>query len=161
MRKLLLAGLLGAIVGGGIAYAAGRYAQAKPAETAAEATGDPSPRSIAEGLLEKLKDGKTEEFADLTKASTHLISEIDFLTFKKKLLDARGTFMKAYGSSLGEFELIREQVAGPSVVRLIYVERFEKNGMTWVFVMYRGKEGWKVASVNWIPDPAAALPGAV
>jgi hypothetical protein len=159
MRKLILVGVVGALLGGGVTFAAGHFAQAKPTEATPPANGDPTPRSIAEGLFSRLKDGKTEEFADTVKASSSPISDVEFVRFKKNLVDVRAAFAKTYGSSLGEFELVREQAVSPSVVRLVYVEKFEKNGMTWVFVMYQGKDGWKVASVNWFPDPGAALGG--
>lgn len=158
MRKFFLVGLAGALVGGGGVFAAGRMAQAKPTDAVAHGS-EPAPKAIADTLLAKLKEGKTEEFADLVRASSTPTSDVEFVRFKKNMVDVRGAFMKTFGSSLGEYELVREQTVSASVVRLVYVERFEKNGMTWVFVMYQGSDGWKVASVNWFPDPAAALGG--
>jgi hypothetical protein len=163
MKNVLLAGLLGGLLGGAAGVVAGRYAPAvaaKPTAAPAPATaGEPNPRSIAEALLARLKEGKPEEFADVTKGSTHLITEEMYKQFKANLTDFRATYTRAFGHPLREFELVKEQPASPSLVRLVYLERFEKGGVLWFFVLYKGKDGWKLDKVHWVPDLALAFNG--
>ena len=163
MRKAILVGVLGGLLGAGGGYSVGRFvpgraAEAAPAATTATQT-DPLPRQVADSLLARLKEGKGEEFTKGTKASMHLLTDPEFALFSKNFQTARETYARGYGPALGEFELVREQWASPSLVRLLYLERFEKHGILWTFVMYRGKEGWAVAHVNWVPDLNAAFTG--
>lgn len=46
-----------------------------------------------------------------------------------------------FGKSNG-YEFIREEKTGESLLRIIYIHRFEKHPMRWSFYFYRGKSGW-------------------
>jgi hypothetical protein len=48
-----------------------------------------------------------------------------------------------FGDILG-YEFIREDRLGESLARYIYIHRFEKHAMRWVFYLYKGKDGWVV-----------------
>jgi hypothetical protein len=48
-----------------------------------------------------------------------------------------------FGSSIGQ-EFIKEDRLGDSLVRLVYVNKFEKHAMRWLFYCYKGKGGWVV-----------------
>lgn len=162
MRNVFVAGVLGGLLGAGGAFSAGRLVPVKAAEPVVNpttATPDPLPRQVAESLLARLKVGKGEEFTKSAKASMHLISDQEFAVFQKNFTASRETYARGYGPSLGEFELVREHAASPSLVRLVYLERFEKHGLLWIFVMYRGKDGWAIAHVNWVPELNLAFAG--
>jgi len=48
------------------------------------------------------------------------------------------------GKSLGEFELVRTDVVGRSVVRFIYLEKLERGAVIWHLAFYRGEaDEWR------------------
>jgi len=48
-----------------------------------------------------------------------------------------------FGKSMGQ-EFIREDRVGQSLARLLYIQRFEKHAMRWIFYLYRGIDGWAI-----------------
>lgn len=48
-----------------------------------------------------------------------------------------------FGASLGQ-EFIKEEKLGDSLARIIYIHKFEKHAMRWMFYAYKGKSGWVV-----------------
>jgi hypothetical protein len=48
-----------------------------------------------------------------------------------------------FGSNLGS-EFIKEDRIGESLARSIYIHRFDKHAMRWIFYLYRGKDGWVI-----------------
>lgn len=46
-----------------------------------------------------------------------------------------------FGKAIG-YEFIREDSAGESVVRLLYLQKFERHAMRWRFLLYKGGDGW-------------------
>lgn len=146
MRNVLVAGLLGGLLGGVGAYCAMRMSPGKVHETQAA---DPAAKAIPESLMSKLKANDPDGFAAAARGSMFNVPDMEFAQFKAALIDFRQKTATAYGKPTGEYELIREQSAGPDVARVIYLEKFEKGGVAWYFQMYHGPDGWKLASVNW------------
>lgn len=146
MRNVLVAGLLGGLLGGVGAYCAMRVAPGKVHESQAA---DPAAKVIPESLMSKLKANDADGFAVAARGSMFNVPDTEFAQFKAALIDFRQKTTAAYGKPTGEYELIREQSAGPDVARVIYLEKFEKGGVAWYFQMYHGAGGWKLASVNW------------
>lgn len=48
-----------------------------------------------------------------------------------------------FGQSIGQ-EFILEDRIGQSLARLIYIQRFEKHAMRWMFYLYKGSNGWVI-----------------
>jgi hypothetical protein len=54
--------------------------------------------------------------------------------------------LPVYGKILG-FELYRQEKFGESLVRLLYIQRFEKHPIVWKFWVYKPKGTWQVNTV--------------
>ncbi len=147
MRNVILAGVLGGLAGGAIC--GGMFGMFGRGASTATAAPDAGARTIPESLIAKIKTNELDAFATAARSSMYTIPDEEFASFKSNLNEFRAQAAKSYGKSLGEFELIREQSAGPAVARLIFLEKFEKGGVAWYFQMYRGTDGWKLASVHW------------
>jgi hypothetical protein len=52
-----------------------------------------------------------------------------------------------FGKSIGR-ELLREDKAGESFLRLVYIHKFEKHAARWTFIFYRPDEGWVLNSFH-------------
>jgi hypothetical protein len=48
-----------------------------------------------------------------------------------------------FGASMGQ-EFLKEEKLGDSLVRLIYLHKFERHAMRWIFYCYKGKSGWVI-----------------
>ena len=147
MRNVIIAGLLGGLAGG--AVVGGIFGLFGRGAAYASAAPDASAKAIPEALMNKIKAGDMESFASASRGYMYTIPDAEFAVFRANLNDFREQCAKSYGKSLGEFELIREQSAGPTAGRLIYLEKFEKGGVAWYFQMYHSTDGWKLASVHW------------
>lgn len=53
------------------------------------------------------------------------------------------TITQRFGKSLGQ-EFIGEARVGESLVRLIYISRYERHAMRWRFFLYKGGSGWVI-----------------
>lgn len=52
-----------------------------------------------------------------------------------------------FGASLG-YEFIRVRQAGQSLVELVYLHKFERHAIRWVFVFYRPADRWLINGVS-------------
>lgn len=60
----------------------------------------------------------------------------------------RDQFTTRYGKTVGQ-EFISKKKLGESLIRIIYIEKTEKNALPWTFYFYKGQEGWTLNSFNW------------
>jgi hypothetical protein len=156
-RPILIAGLLGGLLGGVASFSASRLlvpAGARSEQTQAVPAGPVAvpadARQVAEGFVAQLREGKFEQFAISAKLGKVDSTDADFAAFKVKLLESRTVFTNTFGPSSTEFELLRETALSPSLVRFVYLERFERGGVLWVFVMYHGTDsGWRLSWVDY------------
>jgi hypothetical protein len=67
----------------------------------------------------------------------------------------REAMISRYGKSSGEFEFIRKEAVGQSLVKITYLEKLEKTAMVWKFAFYRvgGEWKWKDLGVTDSLDP--------
>lgn len=151
-KPILLAGLLGGLLGGAASFAANRWI--KPPEPAkadsSAATGGPSTaeaKNVADGFVAKLKAGKIDEFSVDVKNGAVTTDE-EFKKFKERLEVFRATTIRNFGMPTGEFEMLRETTLSPSLSRFVYLEKLERGAMWWTFVIYRGKDNWKLSYVD-------------
>lgn len=56
-----------------------------------------------------------------------------------------------YGASV-DYELVRNDTIHGSLIRTVYLHRFERHAMVWQFVWYRGKGGWVLSSLKYSAD---------
>jgi hypothetical protein len=152
-KPILIAGLLGGLLGGLTSYAGSRFfkpAVAAPALTLKEKAIEEA-RPIVEAFLEELKPGtpaKNDEFWNHVKMGYTFMSDEDFKDTKKKFDNSR-IILGVFGQSLHQFELIKENAASPNLVEFVYMERFERGPVIWRFIMYRAKDNWRVALLDW------------
>ena len=52
-----------------------------------------------------------------------------------------------FGKSLSQ-ESISESKVGESLVRLVYLQKFERHAMRWRFYLYKGSAGWVINTFN-------------
>jgi hypothetical protein len=160
-KPILIAGLLGGFLGGVLSIAATRFikpAVSVPPPTAKEkATAEA--RGIVEAFLEELKVGtkeKNEEFWSHVKmAYTFMTDELFKQT--KTAFDNYRLGVGVYGSPLHDFELLSETAVSPNLVQFVYLERFERGALVWRFIMYKAKDYWRIALLDWTSEMRQAF----
>jgi len=139
-KPILLAGLLGGLLGGLLSVAGNRFIA--PAKSDPAQHPSPEARAVTELYLAKLKAGKTEEFMKDVKVGMVTLTEADFNDMTKRLKDTLTLYTGIFGPPTGEFELIRESAPSPSLVKLIYLQKYDRGAVGWTFYLCRGKETW-------------------
>jgi hypothetical protein len=163
MRPILLAGLLGGLLGGAAAFVAvrliGTAADPAKAETPQTFTASAEVRGVAEAFLGKLKAMKYDEFIGDVKQGMTFLNETEFEAFKKAFLESRLLCHNVYGQLTGEYELLREVALRPELVRLVYLEKFDRGAVAWSFILYQTRQGWRLNDVRFNINLIHAFPG--
>ena len=64
-------------------------------------------------------------------------------------LEMQGPLQAAnYGKSIG-YELLRNDTVGDSLMRTVYMQKFERHAVFWIFLFYRGGDGWLLSEVSY------------
>jgi len=160
-KPILVAGLLGGLLGGVFSYTASRWVKPvdAPKTIGTVHIDSTEAHKVAEAFVAKLKAGNFDEFALDAREASAAVTDETFTGFKAKLAKDRQLYNGLYGASSGEFELLRETALSPSVVRFAYLEKFDRGGVIWFFILYRGKDTWKLSFVDWSDKLALAFSG--
>jgi hypothetical protein len=153
----LQGGLVGGVCGAIVALLVSRWLTpaAVPVSTtpappsATEIVVDEAAKQFVERCLSHIKNHRLEEFAQEARQSRAVVRDEDLKKFLERLRADRELSLRSFGQPLGEYELLRVTAPSPSVVRFIYLERFERGAVWWMFVLYRTPERWQMAWVDW------------
>ncbi len=162
-KSVLMAGVLGGVLGGLGAYLAVLWL--KPVEAAPTNAGvatrepaSPEARAVAEAFVSKLRTGKYDEFALDVKLGMSALPDKEFAVFKQKFEEALLLAHGVYGTPTGEVELIGETALTPNLARFVYLQKFPRGAMVWFFVLYNTPEGWRLNGIVFNKDLIHAFP---
>jgi len=110
------------------------------AASGATLKGPSDARKLADNVMAKVAAGDTEGGLRLTKPYV-IIPDAEFEAMLGQLKLQAPLMASRFGATVSS-EFIREDTVGDSLVRLTYIQRFERHPMRWVFYFYRGKDGW-------------------
>ena len=111
-------------------------------------------KELADKIITKISSGDIDSGFNLMKPYIPLSgADIDAAAAKAKTqLEQYG---KVYGKLIG-FEYIDSRRIGDSLVRIRYVVKAENTALTWIFIFYKGADGWALNNFEW-QDKAAYL----
>ena len=99
-------------------------------------------RKVTDGVMLQVGSGDIEggfkNFKHLT-----IIPEAEFEALVAKSKAFLPMMALRFGGSIGH-EFLKEEKLGNSLVRLVYINKFEKHAMVWNFYCYKGKNGWVI-----------------
>ena len=102
-----------------------------------------SPGSIAEAFLTRIGKGQIgSAYDELFRGSPMSTQSMQVDALKRQTQSV----LPIYGTILG-FELYRQEKFGESLVRLLYIQRFEKHPIVWKFWIYKPTNTWHVDMV--------------
>ena len=97
-------------------------------------------KELVRTIMSKVETGNTSEALDLMKPYLIIpLSEFDVM--KNQLSLQAPMIEQRFGATLG-VELADVQEVGESLMRVMYIQKFEKHLMRWRFYFYKPKEGW-------------------
>jgi hypothetical protein len=147
-RTVWWAGFFGGVMGAVLSFVLARVLPA-PA-----ANGSPPPpsgaRVFADEVVQLLKTGKYDEFFGLLRPGFGDLPDDDFKKLREGVLATRQQFITNYGEA-GELEFCRETSISPALVRLTYLEKYQRGCVAWVIVVYDSPTGWQVLAFNFPP----------
>jgi hypothetical protein len=148
-RSVLLAGILGGVLGGVASFALSRALPSAAKPDAVQNPPQPSEaREAGEQLVAKLQAGQYDEFAATPHLGPPEEGEKRIAEMKAAVARSREYAKHRLNGSRGEFELIRETTLGPSLTRLVYLERFPTGGVVWAIGLFRAADGWRILGVT-------------
>jgi hypothetical protein len=104
----------------------------------------PSPeaaRELADKVMDAMSKGDADHGFALMKSYSGLAGiDIDAIANKYKELVAT---QRRYGNSIG-FEFLTNEAIGSSLLKITELHRFERHGMEWIFIFYKGASGWTI-----------------
>jgi hypothetical protein len=104
-------------------------------------------KRLAENVVLMVKDNSTDQaFKDLKSHWPLSGEELDTLLAHTK--EQRKVVTERFGKSLG-VEFLRTEALGDSLVRHIFIEKFEKHALKWQISFYKPQDAWIVNSVYW------------
>jgi len=83
-------------------------------------------------------------------SSNITIPNAEVETIKQKLLMQAPVFRKRFGKILG-YEHISTKKVGNSLIKIVYIQKFEKHIMPWEFYFYKPKDEW-ILDAFWTYD---------
>ena len=154
-RSIWAAGLLGGLLGGVVSFAASRIIVPAPSVVTSNAAAEARP--VVDSFVARLQAEKAEGLESEASRGRWLVSDQEMASFRGQFNADRARFAQQYGERTGEFELVREEVLSPSIVRFIFLERYQRDGVLWIFVVYRTMGEWRVVGLSWKEKLAVAV----
>lgn len=103
-------------------------------------------KELAKSVMDKVSKGKTAEALDLVKPYL-IIPEAEFDVMKNQMAMQAPMIEQRFGKTIGvEFAGIEE--VGKSLMKILYIQKFEKHLMRWTFYFYKPKNSWVLNTFN-------------
>lgn len=104
-------------------------------------------KRLAENVISLVKENSIEEaFAQLKEYWPLAPGEVDDLMAHTK--EQRQVVSARFGKPL-RVEFVRTDAIGDSMVRHVFIEKFEKHALRWQLSFYKPADSWIVNSIYW------------
>ena len=97
-------------------------------------------QTLVKEIMTDIGKGETAKGLDLM-APYLVIPQNEFEVTKKQILIQAPLLQEQFGRSLST-EYIRTDKVGSSLIRVIYLQKYEKKVMSWTFYFYKPKDQW-------------------
>ncbi len=101
-------------------------------------------KEFAARVMDTVGQGKTTEALMMMKPYM-IIPDAEFDVMKDQLATQAPVITKKFGKSIGS-EFIKITEVGKSLMRVVYIQKFEKSIIRWGFYFYRPKDRWTLNS---------------
>jgi hypothetical protein len=84
------------------------------------------------------------------------ISAENFAELEGLAVQQADTIRQAYGNAI-DVRLVKEELAGDFILKLVYVVRREKHIIRWQFIYYKAAADWKLDAISFDDDISAVF----
>lgn len=106
--------------------------------------------ALSDRIMKAIADGRAREALAMLKPHT-IAADAQFDAMVEQIEQQKSAVASRFGESLG-YELLRNDTIGDSLTRPVFLHRFERSAMIWLFTWYRGNEGWVLISAKFADD---------
>lgn len=99
-------------------------------------------RKITDDVMSKVGKGELEAGLRTFKSLT-IIPEAEFEAMLGQAITQLPIAASRFGPVAGS-EFLREDRIGESLARFVYIQKFDKHALRWIFYLYKGKSGWVI-----------------
>ena len=99
-------------------------------------------RKVTDDVMSKVGKGELEAGLRAFKSLT-IIPEAEFEAMLGQATTQLPIAASRFGAVAGS-EFIREDHIGESLARFVYIQKFDKHAIRWIFYLYKGKNGWVI-----------------
>jgi hypothetical protein len=114
-------------------------------------------RKFADGVMGSIGAGNFDGAVKQIRMYTGLPAA-EFDVFTAQVANQLPALLQRYGPATG-YDFVREDVAGQSLIRLVYLEKHEKSALRWAFIFYKGEKGWVLSDFKLDSNLLAVFPG--
>ena len=104
-------------------------------------------RTLAQRAMERVVAGEVGELFDLLSPYWPM-SQGELTVLRAQTVEQRKMIGQRFGATVG---LVRadERLVADTVLRITYIEKFERHIVRWVFTFYNPGDGWIVNAILW------------
>ena len=84
------------------------------------------------------------------------LPESEISVLRMQTVQQRGMVSERFGQTL-DIRLVDEKLVADSILRITYMEKFERHIIRWVFTYYKPRDQWIVNSIEWDDNIDALL----
>lgn len=104
--------------------------------------------ALAKIAAEAIKAGEISKLMDAVNTPGKTLITTDRFATELSLTSHYQTAMVNAGKPLGEVEWVRTDAIGPSLIRLVYLQKCSEDALVWKFTFYRVNGEWKWLDMN-------------
>ncbi|MBD9470206.1 DUF2059 domain-containing protein [Pseudoxanthomonas sp. PXM01] len=108
--------------------------------------------ALSDRIMQHIVAGTATEGFDLALPYA-LATKAQMGAFIEQLSTHQSTWGKRFGKSTG-YELLRNDTVGDSMLRSVFLHRFDEHAIVWYFIWYRGTKGWVMSRFVFLEDSA-------
>ena len=107
-------------------------------------------RALTQRAMERVVAGNVDELFDML-SPYWPIPENEITGLRLQTLKQRNLVRQRFGANDG-IARVDERLVADSILRITYIEKFERHIIRWVFTFYKPEDRWVVNGVNWDDD---------
>ena len=106
--------------------------------------------ALSDRIMQHLVVGKAVEGFDLARPHA-MVTKAQMDEFLQQVTTQQATWDARFGESTG-YELLRNDTVGDSMIRTLFLHRFDEHAIVWYFIWYRGTKGWMLNRFVFLED---------
>jgi len=122
--------------------------QVKPQKDTNEAVAPEAKALVDAFMLKVVQDDISGAFALLDDKTTWPLGKEDMQNIARFTVEELSKRKARYGEPVG-VEFIRQNVVGESLTEFVYLEKFERHAIRWMFVFYKPQDEWVFNNLTW------------